>query len=163
VAESPVAGHDGGVPAFVTVWAVELGRGASLQEYKGTLSVSDGALLFTPKKEEEETRALRIPFGDVAKVKRLRGSPVLLVAHGHSGRPTQTAFYFVQPPPIEAPEGSATLRPTPFSFGRNGKRRVRRQNVSYLGVWNREKKAQLREWEQDLRERVASARGSAPR
>jgi len=162
VAESLTAGHDGRVPAFVTVWAVELGRGASLQEYKGTLSVSDGALLFTPKKEEEEPRALRIPFGDVAKVKRLRGSPVLLIAHGHSGRPTQTAFYFVQPPPIEAPEGSASLRPTPFSFGRSSKRRVRRQNVSYLGVWNREKKAQLREWEQHIKERVAQARGSGP-
>lgn len=159
MAESPEAGHDGGVPAFVTVWAVELGRGASLQEHKGTLSMSDDALLFAPRKEE--TPALRIPFGDVAKVKRLRGSPVLLVEHGHSGRPTQTAFYFVQPPPIEPPAGSATLRPTPFSFGRTSKRRVRRQNVSYLGVRNREKKAQLREWEQEVRERVAVARGSA--
>jgi hypothetical protein len=38
---------------------------------------------------------------------------------------------------------------------------VRRQNVSYLGAWNREKKAQLREWEEEIRERVALARGSA--
>jgi hypothetical protein len=147
------------VPTFVTVWAVELGRGASLQEHKGTLSVSEDAVVFAPRKEEAS--ALRIPFGDVAKVKRLRGSPVLLLEHGHSGRPSQTAFYFVQPPPIEPPEGSATLRPTPFSFGRSSKRRVRRQNVSYLGAWNREKKAQLREWEQQIRERVALARGSA--
>lgn len=115
--------------------------------------------MFAPRKEEAP--ALRIPFGDVAKVKRLRGSPVLLLEHGHSGRPTQTAFYFVQPPPMEPPEGSATMRPTPLSFGRSGKRRARRQNVSYLGAWNREKKAQLREWEEEIRERVALARGSA--
>jgi hypothetical protein len=159
VAESPAAGHDGDVPAFVTVWAVELSRGASLEERKGTLSVSQDAVVFAPKKEEASP--LRIPFGHVAKVKRLRGSPVLVLEHGHSGRPTQTAFYFVQPPPIEPPEGSVTLRPTPFSFRRSGKRRVRRQNVSYLGAWNREKKAQLREWEEEIRERVALARGSA--
>jgi hypothetical protein len=159
VAESPFGGHDGDVPAFVTVWAVELGRGASLEDHKGTLSVSDGALLFSPRKEE--TPELRIPFGVVSKVKRLRGSPVLLIEHGHGSRPTQMAFYFVQPPPIEPPAGSANLRPTPFSFGRTSKRRVRRQNVSYLGVWNREKKALLREWEQEVRELVAVARGSA--
>ncbi len=156
MAESPETGHDGRVPAFVTVWAVELGRGASPQEYKGTLSMSDDALLFAPSKAEAP--ALRIPFGDVAKVKRLHGSPVLFVEHGRGSRPTQTAFYFVQPPPIEPPAGSATLRPTPLSFGGNSKRRVRRQNVSYLGVRSREKKAQLREWEQEVRERAAAAR-----
>ena len=148
----------GGVPAFVTVWAVELGRGSSLEERKGTLSMAEDGLRFDPR---DESTATRIAFGDIVKAKRLHGSPVLLVVHAVYRRTAQTAFYFVQPPPMEPPPGGTTIRPSPFSFGRSTKRRIRRQNVSYLGVWNREKKHQLREWERFVRERVAAARARA--
>jgi hypothetical protein len=64
----------------------------------------------------------------------------------------RTAFYFVQPPPlpktIEVP--TSTLR-------RNTKRRARRQNVGYLGTWNREKKELLREWEHQVRTAIQAA------
>ncbi len=49
-------------------------------------------------------------------------------------------------------------RPTFGPFVRNQKRKIRRQNVSYLGTWNREKKDLVSEWERQVRTAVAAAR-----
>jgi hypothetical protein len=80
---------------------------------------------------------------------------LVILREGPSG-PRKTAFYFVQPPPLERP--NLETRPSLGGVGRNSKRKVRRQNASYLGLWNREKKAVLREWELEVKAAVASAK-----
>ena len=143
------------MPAPITVWAVDLGRGSSLEEVKGSLSLSSDALIFTPRDETRPER--RFGLAEITKIRRLRGSPVLVVLRQGEGRePLRTAFYFVQPPPLERPNDDT--RPTPLGIGRNTKRKVRRQNVNYLGLWNKEKKAVLVEWERQLRGAVSAAR-----
>jgi hypothetical protein len=59
------------------VWAVELAKDVEPDEVKGTLELSDAALLFSPL--DEALPGLRIPLSDIVKVRRLRGSPVLMV------------------------------------------------------------------------------------
>ena len=143
------------MPASTTVWAVDVGPGASPDEVKGSLSLSSDALIFTPRDESRPER--RIDLVEITKIRRLRGSPVLLVMREGVGRqPVRTAFYFVQPPPLERPNDDTRM--TPLGIGRNTKRKVRRQNVSYLGLWNKEKKAVLVEWERQLRGAVSAAR-----
>jgi hypothetical protein len=142
------------VPTSVTVWAVELRAGASPQEIRGTLALTSDALVFTPHDEPHPER--RYPLQDLARVRRLRGSPVLMIVRESAEGPKRTAFYFVQPPPLQRPE--EPIRPTPLSFGRSSRRKIRRQNVSYLGLWNREKLGLLREWERQVKTAVAAAR-----
>jgi hypothetical protein len=143
------------VPAPTTVWAVDLGRGASLEEVKGSLSLSSDALIFTPRDEARPER--RFPLAEITRIRRLRGSPVLLVIRpGDGGDPQRTAFYFVQPPPLERPQDETRM--TPLGLGRNTKRKVRRQNVNYLGLWNKEKKTLLVEWERQLRGAITASR-----
>jgi len=59
------------------------------------------------------------------------------------------------PPPLDRPSARA-------AFGgvqRNTKRKARRQNVSYFGIWNQEKKTILQEWERALRGALGSPGG----
>jgi hypothetical protein len=143
------------MPASVTVWAVDVGPGASSDEVKGSLSLSSDALIFTPRDEARPER--RFALAEITKIRRLRGSPVLLVMReGPGSDPLRTAFYFVQPPPLERPDDETRIRP--MGVGRNTKRKVRRENVSYLGLWNKEKKAVLMEWERQLRGAINASR-----
>lgn len=130
------------VPEATTVWAVDLIREPK-KDRQGTLSLESHHLVFEPR--AAGTGALRIPLAAIRKVRRLRGSPVLLVVHDRNGRTDDTAFYFVQPPPLEPVLGQGE-RPTPLSFGRASRRRARRQNVGYLGFSNRSKREQIDEW-----------------
>ena len=142
----------------VRVWAVELGQGAQPTEREGRLSLEGDALRFEPAGEGQATLALR--FADVTKVRRLRGSPVLMIVCRREERQVRTAFYFVQPPPLtaftEARSGTRVSLPTL----RNPKRKARRDNVGYLGLMNREKKDALKAWELAVRTAVAAARGA---
>lgn len=143
------------MPEAVTVWAVQLRSGLT-RERKGTLSLEADALAFAG---DDGSGRVRIAFEAVRKARRLRGSPVLLVTHDVDGRTERTAFYFAQPPPLEAFAGDRLERPSPLAFGRGGRRKARRQNVSYLGTWNRELKAAVAEWEQAVREGVLESEG----
>jgi len=138
----------------VRVWTVELGADSSLEEVMGSLALASDALVFTPRNEALPER--RYPLRRVLKTRRLRGSPVLIIVREAPEGARRTAFYFAQPPPLERPD--VPERPMLGGIGRNTKRRVRRQNVSYLGMWNREKKALLREWERQVKTAVAAAR-----
>ena len=138
----------------VTVWAVELGPEAPLDEVKGSLSLASDSLVFTPRDERRPEQRYRL--AEISTARRLRGSPVLMVVREAGGLPLRTAFYFVQPPPLE--RSDTPTRPTPFGSGRSSKRKVRRQNVSYLGMWSKEKKALLREWERRVQAAVSAAR-----
>lgn len=139
------------MPKPVTVWAVELEKDARLEDVKGTLRLAEGALVFTPR--DESRPEARIPMEEVMKVSRLRGSPVLMVVRSSPAGQRRTAFYFAQPPPIGVIVGEAIERPQTRSISdlRNPRRKARRENVSYLGVLNREKKQTLREWVRAVR------------
>jgi hypothetical protein len=128
------------------VWAVDLERGSSLADRKGTLTLDAEVLAFEPREEGRPARRIRL--SDIRKVKRLRASPVLLVSHAERERVVRTAFYFIQPPPIDPPVTQPT---SPLSFGRSSKRKERRRNVGYLTTSNPGKKEELREWESALR------------
>ncbi|MEX2203741.1 MAG: hypothetical protein WD965_06595 [Actinomycetota bacterium] len=132
------------MPSPVTVWAVELEPGSRMEEVQGSLALGTEALVFTPREGHGPER--RYPLAEVARAKRLRGSPVLLIVHEPSRGPRRTAFYFVQPPPLAPPDESRKAVLGPLAGG--SPRKIRRRNVSYLGFSNREKKQVLREWEQ---------------
>ena len=136
------------------MWAVELAKEVEPDEIKGTLELSEAAVLFTPL--DEGRPGLQIPLADILKVRRLRGSPVLMVERTIPTGTRRTAFYFVQPPPLNALLGTETpQRPSGLGMLRSPKRKARRDNVNYLGLSNREKKAALSEWVRAVREAVA--------
>jgi hypothetical protein len=154
----------------VTVWAVRLGTRDEGQ--RGSLSVSGDAIAFDPD-PDEEGHALRIPLRQVRKVKRIHGSPVIVVEHADAAgvrRRTLTAFYFVKPPPLPPrrgePEPASTEipdAPLPFSTGMPSqilKRRAARfGGIASLSGWNRIKKRDVKRWRDRLREAAAGARG----
>jgi hypothetical protein len=150
------------VPRAVTVWEVELGKPESPQEVKGTLELSHRDLIFTPRDENRST--VKIPLEQIAKVKRLRGSPVLLVVRETAAGPERTAFYFAQPPPMIPLDGGPAERGRGLAAFRNPKRQARRDNISYLGLMNRENKATLKGWVRAVEVAAAEARaGKAER
>lgn len=138
----------------VTVWAVELGSRSTLEEVQGSLDLEAEALVFRPRNGASERRYV---LREISRVRRLRGSPVLLIVWAGPDGQRRTAFYFVPPPPLE--RGDETPRPTLGGLGRSTKRKVRRQNASYLGMVNRQKKALIRDWEHRVATAVAAARG----
>ena len=142
------------MPVAVTVWAVELGPAASTAEVRGRLALASDALVFSPKDERFPER--RYPLAEIVRARRLRGSPVLMISQRGVAETRRIAFYFVQPPPLPKTE---EVTPT-STLRRNTKRRARRQNVGYLGTWNREKKELLREWERQVRTAAQAAKGS---
>lgn len=138
------------MPRPATVWAVELGPETRPEDVKGTLVLDEDHLAFSPA--DEAHASFRIPLASITKVRRLRGSPVLMVVHRTEAAPRRTAFYFAQPPPLGVLLGQQTTeRPVGLGAFRNPKRRARRDNVGYLGVTNREKKALLSEWVREVR------------
>jgi hypothetical protein len=143
----------GAVPEPTTVWAVDLIREPK-KDRQGTLSLEEHQLVFEPR--SSTASALRIAVDTIRRVRRLRGSPVMLVVHARNGTVLETAFYFVQPPPLEPVIGERD-RPTVLSFGRGSKRRARRQNVGYLGMGNRQKRVEIDEWVRA----VEAARGAS--
>jgi hypothetical protein len=139
---------DGRVPEPTTVWAVDLVREPK-KDRQGTLALEGTELVFEPR--STSSSAIRIPVASIRKVRRLRGSPVLMVVHARDAAVLETAFYFVQPPPLEPVVGEQD-RPSPLSFGRGSKRRARRQNVGYLGMGNRVKRDEIDEWVRSIAE-----------
>ena len=146
------------MPESVRVWAVELGPSADPKEREGRLSMADDALRFEPAKESQAS--LTLPFARFTKVRRLRGSPVLMAVCRLGEREVRIAFYFVQPPPLTAFTEERTDTRVSLPTLRNPRRKARRDNVGYLGLMNREKKDALRAWECAVREAVAAARGA---
>ena len=144
----------GAMTPSVTVWIVPLGRGASMEGVKGLLTIGEGALEFTPT--DDPLGVKRWSLAEVTRARRLRGSPVLLVELGSGAE--RVAFYFVQPPQLQPPE--EPLRPSLGGFGRPTKRRVRRRNVTYLGMANRDLRELLREWEMRVRAAVDAAKSA---
>jgi hypothetical protein len=136
---------------------------APVIEIVGDLRLEDDGLLFTPR--NAETPATRIRFERLMKVKRLRASPVLMVSHadGRDAR-VKTAFYFTQPPALGNIVRSRTsppseevdlraIRPMPFGLRqRPSKRRSVRTNATYLAREASNRRRELQEWVEAIRE-----------
>lgn len=139
----------------VRVWAVELGAGPPV-EREGALVLEPSALRFEPTEPGPE---IALPLTEIVRVRRLRGSPVLMVVSRRGAERRRTAFYFVQPPPLPSalPEQEPRLA---IPTLRSPRRKARRRNVTYLGLMNREKKELIVTWERTLRQAVAAARGA---
>jgi hypothetical protein len=120
-----------------TVWAVRIG--VSNDDAKGMLTLEETHLVFAI-----EEGSLRIALAEITKVKRVFGSPILMVNQA-GDKPAKFAFFFVKPPPLEPQKPRQT------------KRKVRKQGTAYLGQSNRELKPLLIAWERDLREAIGRA------
>ena len=151
------------MPRPTKVWMVPLGR-APVIEIVGMLQAQDEGLRFDPRDERAPATLLRFP--DIVKVRRLRGSPVLMITHlgGAGTAKTQTAFYFTQPPALtnivksrtpqpESREDLRSIRPAPFGFGqrRPSKRKSVRTNATYLAQEGADRKRELQEWVVEIR------------
>jgi hypothetical protein len=147
------------MPQTTRVWAVELTSDDPSKDTEGWLSLHAGAVRFEPSAEGRPT--VDLPLAAIVKVKRLRGSPVLMVLCRQADRETRIAFYFVQPPPLVAFTDPRPETRIPMPTLRNPKRKARRDNVGYLGLMNREKKAEIVAWERAVREAVGAARGAS--
>jgi hypothetical protein len=147
---------DGAVPEPATVWMVELDR--SIVDVEGTLALDDDALRFTAWDDRSRTIALT----DVQKVKRIIGSPVLMVHAAEGGQVRHIAFYFRKPPPLNPAEPDPNEPPTligPFSRNKApSKRRQRRANASYLANASTSATDEVREWVKATKDAVAEAK-----
>ena len=139
----------------VTVWRVHLRRG-DVHDREGTLRLDDDALVFEDRATVGETR---LEISAIRAVKRVKGSPILLVAHDDGGNQVETAFYFSQPPPLETsanPAGGSSARPTlgPLAAKqRPSKRRHQRENVRYLTARGGSLKETIQGWVEEINER----------
>src|SRR6266508_4149402 len=131
---------------------VHLGAGIKPAEVRGTLSLGDRGLEFTGHKMGED---VRFGYDSILRAKRIRGSPVLLVDWREGDAHRRTAFYFSQPPPLEAPERSPTLVPRgPFTRGTPSRRQVARLNLGYLRSTSVATRDVVREWTRAIAERA---------
>jgi hypothetical protein len=140
----------------VTVWKVELNAGTPPTDTRGELSIEKDALVFQAHGTASRTA---IPFADAQQAKRLRMSPVLLLRWRESAEDRQTAFYFVQPPPLDPPEEHISVTPPgPFDmFRRPSRRRQRRQNASFLSVNASQLRPTILTWAEEVQRRIAEA------
>lgn len=136
------------MPDATTVWKVDLAKG-STDEREGTLTLEADALVFAPA--EHPGRREAIELGAIAAVRRLRISPVLMVNHREGSLVLRTAFYFVAPPPLRAPDVPDLRSP----WSRTSRRRVRREGVQALSTGNRLHGGTVREWERAIAEALA--------
>ena len=146
------------MPEPTKVWMVQLDR--SPDDIEGTLTLEDQALRF-----DSPSLGIRsIELTAVERVKRIWGSPVLLVRSFEEGDKRVTAFYFSKPPPLHPDAGPADAAPTlmgPFNRNRPpSKRKQRRNNAGYLANASNIVGDSLEVWVKETRAAVAAARAN---
>jgi hypothetical protein len=139
---------------------VQLDR--SPDDVEGTLTLEEQAIRF-----DSPSLGIRsIALITVERVKRIWGSPVLLVRSVEDGDKRVTAFYFSKPPPLH-PEQAAAGEPLPTligPFNRNrapSRRKQRRRNAGYLANALNIVGDDLEVWLKEMRAAVAAARKSS--
>jgi hypothetical protein len=156
------------MPRPTKVWMVALGR-APMVEVVGDLRLEQEGLIFQPRNEEMPTTRLR--FETIARVTRVRGSPVLMITHADdTAQKAQTAFYFTQPPALShivksrSPQRAEdtdlrSIRPMPFGIGQRkpSKRRTVRTNATYLTQEGTNRKKELQTWVEEIRRELRRA------
>jgi hypothetical protein len=161
VVERTARVHDGLMPEPTKVWMVELDR--SPDDVEGTLTLDRDAIRFAPA-EGPTTRDIVLTA--VSRVKRIWGSPVLMVHSVEDGTRHVTAFYFLKPPPLHPPDATDDAAPPTLigPFNRNrppSKRKQRRNNAGYLSGASSVVGDQVRTWLKELRAAIAAARGAS--
>ncbi len=126
----------------VTVWGVRLGE--YTDEVRGTLSLDESHLRF---EHHKGTKSVSIPIGSIRRTKRVWASPVLIVEFAQEERVARMAFFFSQPPPLDA---------EPMTRKR---RRQRKENMGFLMRENSVKRLQVKEWRAAIDQAVRRARG----
>jgi hypothetical protein len=144
------------MPEPTKVWMVELDR--SPDDVEGTLTLEERALRF-----DSPILGIRsISLTEVERVKRIWGSPVLLVRSVERGDKRVTAFYFSKPPPLHPEKEDPDSPPTligPFNRNRApSKRKQRRRNAGYLANASSIVGDSLEAWVKETRAAVAAAR-----
>lgn len=139
---------------------VHLGAGIKPSEVRGTLSLGDRGVEFTEHKTGED---VRFGYDSIRRARRIRGSPVLLVDWREGDADRRTAFYFSQPPPLEAAERSPSLVPRgplgPFTRGTPSRRQVARANLGYLRSTSVAYGEVVRAWTRAIAERAGGKSG----
>ncbi len=132
---------DAAAPEPITVWAIRLGE--YTDEVRGTLNLDRDTLRF---EHHKGTKSVSIPIGSIRRTKRVFGSPVLIVDFFQDEHLARMAFYFAQPPPLDA---------EPMTRKR---RRQRKENMGFLMRENAVKHERVREWRAAIDQAVREAR-----
>jgi hypothetical protein len=139
----------------VEVWMVHLGVGSKPHEVRGTLTLGGSGLEFVERRSGVD---VRFDYGSIRRAKRIRGSPVLMVDWRKDEEDRKTAFYFSQPPPLEAVPRSATIEPRgplgQFTRATPSKRQIARMNLGYLRSTSATTKQVVRAWAEAVTERA---------
>jgi hypothetical protein len=136
IVEETRGGQHVGVEA-TTVWAARLG--SPDEGIKGTLELMADRVAFVSENAETQ---IHIGLSDVRHVRRIHGSPVMIIEHAGA----VVAFYFAQPPPV-----LGSRRP----FRGRGERS---SSVSYLGDTNAAKRKDIKQWVREIRDAARGAR-----
>jgi hypothetical protein len=149
------------MPDATTVWMVLLDRERVHDDVRGTLALDPEAVVFTEARSGFEHR---IPIRAMQPPKRVKGSPILMIAHSTDNGVRRVAFYFSQPPPLKPPEPGSTALPEsgmgarPMgafgAFRRTSKRRHMRTNLTYLTTTNAGYKQAIQEWVEEIGSRI---------
>lgn len=149
-------------PEPITVWMVHLAKGEVDKDVKGTIELGEDGLVFAGTRQLNESTFL---YPNIRRVRRLRGSPVLLVEWERDGDRRRTAFYFTEPPPLHPAAGDSSLKGAPAqrvsavtAFRRSGKRRAQRGNARYLQTMGIGLKDLIQQWVDAVDERIAAGR-----
>jgi hypothetical protein len=145
------------MPDPARVWMVQLDR--SPEDIEGTLTLEGSAVRFAST--DGVTR--EIGLTDINRVKRIWGSPVLMVHSVEEGTKHVTAFYFSKPPPLHPPKPTADAAPPtlmgPFNRDKPpSKRKHRRNNAGHLATASGVLGDDVRVWAKATRAAIAAAR-----
>ena len=126
-----------------TVWAVRLGEYTDEVRGKLVLDEEESQLSFL---HDKETKTAHISLGSIRRIRRILGSPVLVVDFAVDDEMGRMAFFFAQPPPVQ----HATL------VGRG--RRRKRENIQFLMGENAARSADVKRWRNAVHKAVREAR-----
>lgn len=135
-----------------TVWKVELVRGREPVDVRGTLSLTEDALVF----DADDGATVTISFAETARVRRVLGSPILVISRLDPAA-GEIAFYFAEPPPLHPPD-PATLPLREATKRRPSQRRQQRHNSAYLTGHGTALKPTIKAWVTEVRSRVEQTR-----
>jgi len=121
------------------VWMVH--ARTTMDGVRGELSLEDGAVIFRPAGGRSAETV--IPTGEIRRVRRARGSPVLELRITVPGGPSVIGFYFVQPP---------SLAPPTEGFRLFSRYLARRRAIGKLRAGNAVKRQEVERWLQSVRE-----------
>jgi hypothetical protein len=127
----------------ITVWAVRLGEYTDEVRGKLVLDEEESRVSFL---HDKQAKTAHISLGSIRRVRRIFGSPVLVIDFATSEGMGRMAFFFAQPPPMQEP----TL------VGRG--RRRKRENIQFLMGENAARSADVKRWRNAVRRAVREAR-----